>query len=523
MFVPFLLMLVSSAPASDLIPDMMIWRDKLFDTSIDTNTLPGRTLLRLSTGTPNIGVGRLELRGGSVIDGKQEVWQRIYRTDGTFWNRLAGYFTYHQGHNHIHFDDWCIYRLRERTQDGGVGQVIATGAKVSFCVLDLVVYDSTLPGFENGGRYRTCGSQVQGISIGWADIYDRSLPDQWIDITGIPNGIYWLEAEVDPNDAILELDETNNVDRVPVAIGPPPPVLPDRFEENDTKEQVDGRPEGGENSPNFGLVNSKLRIEDLSMQSNDPDWFKFRLNATGGPGDYIQIESPYNSGDMDLELRDANGSVLSRSQSPTNFESLSLNGRPAGTYYARVYPYSGSNPLYFFTIQPSGNHVPQIEVHEPSSHEYVETAFEAFQVRWTAFDPDGDPMFVSLFLDKDATWDKDTYAIPGYQNIPADPGVVNVNTALVPLGTYFVGLTVHDGGSFGYGWAPGKVTLYMKGDIDFDGKITLHDVGLALKAQNQGWWPLLYNIVFDMDRDGDFDRDDLKILSEAFTLPGRRP
>ncbi|OGO15568.1 MAG: hypothetical protein A2Z14_14365 [Chloroflexi bacterium RBG_16_48_8] len=38
--------------------------------------------------------------------------------------------------------------------------------------------------------YTNCAAHFQGLSPGWIDVYENSLPDQWVDITGLPNGIY---------------------------------------------------------------------------------------------------------------------------------------------------------------------------------------------------------------------------------------------------------------------------------------------------------------------------------------------
>lgn len=225
----------------DLLPDLVVDPVALTQTRIDQTTLPGHRLLRLSTSTPNIGAGPLEVRGSTIVaPDAQQVLQRIYRVDGSYWDRLAGTFAYHPTHGHTHFDGWAVYRLRARSADGAVGAILAQGDKTSFCLLDVVAY-------EEGGsalgstppHYTTCGQMVQGISPGWSDVYDRELDDQWIDISNLPDGSYWLEAEVDPDQQVLEEPdgETNNIARValdltgdvvafPETVPEPPPDLP---------------------------------------------------------------------------------------------------------------------------------------------------------------------------------------------------------------------------------------------------------------------------------------------------------
>jgi hypothetical protein len=43
---------------------------------------------------------------------------------------------------------------------------------------------------------------VNGISVGWADVYNWFLPGQFIEVSGLPDGYYRLETEADPNNTI---------------------------------------------------------------------------------------------------------------------------------------------------------------------------------------------------------------------------------------------------------------------------------------------------------------------------------
>ena len=51
---------------------------------------------------------------------------------------------------------------------------------------------------------------VQGITGGWADVYDWYLPDQYVEVTNVADGYDILETSVDPDATLLEADETNN-------------------------------------------------------------------------------------------------------------------------------------------------------------------------------------------------------------------------------------------------------------------------------------------------------------------------
>ncbi len=220
------ILLLFSAPAFaavPLLPDLVVREDDLRDLEVDTQTLEGRTLLRLTNAIGNLGFGPLHIRGGAEIQGHQEVYQRIFYNDGSIRERRAGFFGFHAQHNHVHFSDFAVFRLRRVLANGGVGELVTEGHKISFCLTDVDRYVPTavepklFPKHFSG-----CGNERQGISVGWADVYKKSMPDQWIDITGLRFGEYWLESEVDPSDRLLETDETNNIGRIRIMITPRP-------------------------------------------------------------------------------------------------------------------------------------------------------------------------------------------------------------------------------------------------------------------------------------------------------------
>lgn len=56
------------------------------------------------------------------------------------------------------------------------------------------------------------------MSVGWGDTYTSNLDGQEIDITGLPNGDYLLEIEVDPLNRIVESNETDNKSTIRVRL-----------------------------------------------------------------------------------------------------------------------------------------------------------------------------------------------------------------------------------------------------------------------------------------------------------------
>ena len=65
-------------------------------------------------------------------------------------------------------------------------------------------------------RWKSCGKQPSdlkakmGLSRGWGDIYRSTLPDQYIEVTGLTSGRYRLLATADADNWFLESDDSNN-------------------------------------------------------------------------------------------------------------------------------------------------------------------------------------------------------------------------------------------------------------------------------------------------------------------------
>ena len=173
----------------------------------------GHQYLRFSTVSWNKGLGPLELRAGDIdaANGKQKVFQRIFSSDGSYRDVLAGSFVWHAGHNHFHFDDYALYTLQPVNAPGASER---TSAKTTFCVMDTTRVDIKLPGASKRAIYKTCGATIQGMSVGWGDQYGYQLAGQAIDIAGLPNGDYNLKIEVDPKHHLTELDISDNISTV---------------------------------------------------------------------------------------------------------------------------------------------------------------------------------------------------------------------------------------------------------------------------------------------------------------------
>ena len=210
---------------SDLLPDLQIIAESVNEgLRVDTSEQPGRALLRFTSEVANTGNGPLEIWADELIGNTQPVFQRIYRDDGSSRDVAAGGFSYFEPHGHSHFDDFAVFNLRQVNGDGSVGDIVATGdSKYSFCLINLrqpfpELSDNATIVDGRGGD--SCGD-IQGISVGYSDVYNSNLANQWIDVTNVADGTYWLETIVDPKNRILETNDENNVTRTQVTVNNP--------------------------------------------------------------------------------------------------------------------------------------------------------------------------------------------------------------------------------------------------------------------------------------------------------------
>jgi len=235
-----------------LLPDMTATADII---ATDHTETPG--MIRLSNATPNIGWGPMEIHGSNACwcdtvsvacstlvcpNGNpptQSLKQTIYRKNGnvitSFDTLTPGSMSYHPTHGHVHINGWSKFTLvKEDTSlaDPLQWPVIADGAKVSFCLINLgdctndygwcvdtlgnVVTMANIPNAPFG-VVSGCGLD-QGIYTGMLDIYDQNLPDMYIDLTGVCNGNYYIISYTDPDNNFVEQNENNNWVAVPITL-----------------------------------------------------------------------------------------------------------------------------------------------------------------------------------------------------------------------------------------------------------------------------------------------------------------
>jgi hypothetical protein len=218
------------AAAVPQLPDLIAWesgppQNYMHDGQMDQTTIRNRVLYRYSQPIANIGEGPLELREETDENFVQDIYQRIYDSMGGVSESFVGTFpNAHPPYGHMFLVGIAEYRIRTVTSGNGVGPVVASQIKTSYGLYDYDDYDTSRPGAPATPQYNG-SNQYLGISVGWADVYPSWFAGQYVDVTGVPDGQYWLEAEIDPNDLLQEANETNNITRVLINLVVPDPLI----------------------------------------------------------------------------------------------------------------------------------------------------------------------------------------------------------------------------------------------------------------------------------------------------------
>jgi hypothetical protein len=191
---------------------------------------------RFGQAMANIGKGPMDVRYSTPPGDKPHQvagYQRVYRTDGTFYDLPSvGTMHYHEIHSHYHFEDFAVSELWTVDANGNLAQKVASGSKNGFCAADTELFWWNASGpradVQSFPAPRCLEPQTvdpdgtshfkHGISPGWADEYWWALPDQMIDVYGLPDGTYALVTKVDPAGKIKETDDSNNCNRITVTL-----------------------------------------------------------------------------------------------------------------------------------------------------------------------------------------------------------------------------------------------------------------------------------------------------------------
>ncbi len=219
--------LASPSQAVPLLPDLVSYASEeleyMYGGEFDLSDTPGRVFYRFDVAIANFGEGPFQvLHETDLAAETQDIYQQVFDSAGGLTTTLMGTFDYQDPpFGRMALASLARYNLREVTADEGVGPVVATFDKTSHAVVDSTAIDLSLPGAPPTPAYRSGFANPLGVSIGYADLYGRTIPEQRIDVTGVPSGQYWLEVVIDPLEYVQETDDTNNTTRILVDLDIP--------------------------------------------------------------------------------------------------------------------------------------------------------------------------------------------------------------------------------------------------------------------------------------------------------------
>ena len=97
--------------------------------------------------------------------------------------------------------------------NGAIGTLVAASPKVNFC-MTADTHVGGVPNTPSSTAYQpidcTDPNGILGLSVGWGDEYDYTDPGENIDITSLPDGVYWLRSIADPYHLLQDSNLTNN-------------------------------------------------------------------------------------------------------------------------------------------------------------------------------------------------------------------------------------------------------------------------------------------------------------------------
>jgi len=130
------------------------------------------------------------------------------------------------GHRHWHFTDFAQYRLLKADK-----KVAVRSGKEAFCLVNTDAVDYTIPSAkwrpDNTDLSSSCGQNTavavrEVLDVGSGDTYTQDLPGQSFDVTGVPNGTYYIEVKANPSNKLTELSTKNNSSLRKVVLGGTP-------------------------------------------------------------------------------------------------------------------------------------------------------------------------------------------------------------------------------------------------------------------------------------------------------------
>lgn len=203
--------LIANAMPPNQIPDKGLLPElqAIVPTHLQMHNAQQKDILRFTNGIANLGPGHWQNAPIFPENPDDDVLaiQQILDADGKIvFEKLVSTFEFHEKHNHWHIVDVVEYSVHAGSPDG---PLVGNSEKVTFCIEDVFNINGNSPTSER--IYWDCTVSLQGVQAGWADQYHQSTEGNQIDITGAPEGTYYLVHHVNPDGNFIELDDTNNI------------------------------------------------------------------------------------------------------------------------------------------------------------------------------------------------------------------------------------------------------------------------------------------------------------------------
>jgi hypothetical protein len=202
------------APTAPVLPDLTMPALREFQGAVGEDSADEFVFFTASIA--NVGSGPFMIR--AVRGSERGAWrvsQRFEEQDGSLSELETPGTMVWGGHGHDHWHihvgaSYRLYSLPDMT-------LRRKYEKVGYCFFDQESFDLALasapqlPRFPKG----TCDGFERlavdmGLSTGWNDPYHWTLPDQRLNVSGLPDGEYRLVAKADPDGWFRESDEANN-------------------------------------------------------------------------------------------------------------------------------------------------------------------------------------------------------------------------------------------------------------------------------------------------------------------------
>lgn len=209
-------------PPADTLPDLI----SLPAFGMSTSTEGDRDYLNFAATVYNGGRGPLVAEGyRRGADPEMDAYQMFYRGTRLLGSARVGTMEYdvRDSHEHWHFEDFAIYDLVDQDR-----RALRTSGKEAFCLAPTDAINLLIPGAAvdpgNGDLSTACGEEEsiwvrEVLASGWGDTYLQQRAGQAIDITGLPNGTYWVRVRSNPGNRLREASRLNNVSLRRVVLG----------------------------------------------------------------------------------------------------------------------------------------------------------------------------------------------------------------------------------------------------------------------------------------------------------------